>query len=110
MVVVRITLDVLPEKQLEVMQTLVSMIRPTGSEVGCLSCDVFCDVENKNRFSMLGEWETREALDQHILSHRFDALLGTKTLLDEPIKIQIYTVSMSEGMEAVEAVRSHRIN
>jgi quinol monooxygenase YgiN len=59
---------------------------------------------------MLGEWETREALDQHILSHRFDALLGTKTLLDEPIKIQIYTVSQSEGMEAVEAVRSHRIN
>jgi quinol monooxygenase YgiN len=110
MVVVRITLDVLPEKQLEVMQTLVSMIRPTGSEVGCLSCDVFFDVENKNRFSMLGEWETREALDQHILSHRFDALLGTKTLLDEPIKIQIYTVSQSEGMEAVEAVRSHRIN
>ncbi len=110
MVVVRITLDVLPEKQLEVMQTLVSMIRPTGSEVGCLSCDVFCDVENKNRFSMLGEWETREALDQHIVSHLFDALLGTKTLLDEPIKIQIYTVSQSEGMEAIEAVRNHRTN
>lgn len=110
MVVVRITLDVLPEKQLEVMQTLVSMIGPTGNEAGCLSCDVFCDVEDKNRFSMLGAWETREALDQHILSHRFGALLGTKTLLDEPIKIQIYTVSRSEGMEAIEAVRRHRIN
>ncbi len=110
MVVVRITLDVLPEKQLEVMQTLVSMIGPTGNEAGCLSCDVLCDVEDKNRFSMLGAWETRKALDQHILSHRFGALLGSKTLLDGPIKIQIYTVSQSEGMEAVEAVRSHRIN
>lgn len=108
MVVVRITLDVLPEKQLEVMQTLVSMVEPTGKERGCLSCDVFCDVEDKNRFSMLGEWETREDFDHHILSNRFGALLGTKTLLDEPIKIRIYTVSRSEGSEAITAARRNR--
>ena len=105
MIVVRITMNVLPEKQLEVTQTLLSMIEPTGKEAGCLSYSVFCDIEDKNRFSLLEEWETRENMDQHIRSHRFGVLLGTKALLSEPPKIQIHTVSQSEGMETVHAAR-----
>jgi len=108
MIFFRITMNVFPEKQLEVMQTLLSMIEPTGKEAGCLSYSVFCDIEDKNRFSLLEEWESRENLDHHIMSHRFGALLGTKTLLCEPPKIQIHTVSQSEGMEAINAVRSKR--
>ena len=106
MIVLRITLDVLPEKQLEVTQTLLSMIAPMGEEAGCLSCAVSCDIEDKNRFSMLGEWETREDLNQHFMSQRFGALLGAKSLLDTPMQFQIHTVSKSEGMEAIEAARS----
>ena len=105
MIVIRITMNVIPEKQLEMMQTLLSMIEPTTNEAGCLSYGVFCDIEDKNRFSLLEEWETREALDQHIASHRFGVLLGTKALLFEPREIQILTVSHSEGMDAIHTVR-----
>ncbi len=108
MIIVSITMNVLPEKQLEVMQTLLSMIEPTGREAGCLNYAVFCDIEDKNRFSLLEEWESRKDLDHHISSHRFGVLLGTKTLLCEPPKIQIYTISHLEGMEAIDAVRSKR--
>ncbi|HIJ57448.1 MAG TPA: antibiotic biosynthesis monooxygenase [Deltaproteobacteria bacterium] len=108
MIIVRITMNVLPEKQLEVTQTLLSMIESTGKEAGCLSYAVFCDIEDKNRFSLLEEWETREDLDHHIRSHRFGVLLGSKTLLCEPLKIQINTVSQSEGMEAIHAARDKR--
>jgi quinol monooxygenase YgiN len=109
MILVRITMNVLPEKQLEVMQTLLSMIEPTGKEAGCLSYAVFCDIEDNNLFNLLEEWETREDLDHHISSQRFGVLLGTKTLLCEPPKIRIHTVSQSEGMEVIDAVRSRRI-
>ena len=108
MIIVRITMNVLPEKQLEVTQTLLSMIDPTGKETGCLSYAVFCNIEDKNLFSLLEEWETREDLEQHIRSHRFGVLLGAKTLLREPPKIQIHTVSNSEGMEAIHAIRGKR--
>ena len=108
MIVVRITMNVLPEKQLEVTQTLLSMIEPTGKEAGCLSYAVFCDIEDKNRFSLLEEWETREDMDLHIRSYRFGVLLGTKALLSEPPKIQIHTVSQSEGMETIHEVRALR--
>jgi quinol monooxygenase YgiN len=107
-IIVKITMNVLPEKQLEVMQTLLSMIGPTGKETGCLSYAVFCDIEDKSLFSLLEEWETREDLDHHIRSHRFGVLLGTKALLCEPPKIHIHTVSKSEGMEVIHATRDKR--
>jgi quinol monooxygenase YgiN len=110
MIIFRITMDIIPEKQLEMIQTLLSMIEPTTREAGCLSYDISCDIEDKNRFSLLEEWETREDLDQHIASHRFGVLLGTKALLREPMEIQIHTVSHSEGMDAIHATRDKRLN
>ncbi|MBW2369198.1 MAG: antibiotic biosynthesis monooxygenase [Deltaproteobacteria bacterium] len=108
MIVVRITMNVLPEKQLELVQTLISMIGPSGKETGCISYVVFCDIEDRNCISLLQEWKTREDLDHHLRSQRFGVLLGTKSLLGEPPTIQIHTVSQSEGMAAVDAVRSKR--
>jgi quinol monooxygenase YgiN len=108
MVFLRITMNVFPEKQMELMQTLLSMIEPTGKEAGCLSYAVFCDIEDRNLFSLLEEWETRKDLDNHIRSYRFGILLGSKILLREPPKIQIHTVSQSEGMDSIRAVRDKR--
>ena len=101
-------MHVLPKKQKEVSQTLLSMIEPMGKEKGCLSSGVFCDMEDANSYSLIEEWETREDLDRHIRSKRFSVLLGAESLLNEPSEIQIHTVSHSEGMEAVNAVRGKK--
>ena len=108
MIILRITMNALPEKQKEVMQTLLSMIEPTAKEKGCLSYDVFRDMEDRNVFSLLEAWENREDLEHHLRSDRFGVLLGTKSLLSEQLKIQIHTVSHSEEMEAVKAARDKR--
>ena len=108
MIIVRIAMNVLSEKQKEVMQTLLSMIESTGKERGCLSHHVFRDIEDQKIFSRIDEWETREDLDDHIKSDRFSVLLGTKSLLYEPPQIEIHTVSHSEGMETIDAVRSKK--
>ena len=105
MIIVRITMNSLMEKRTEVMQTLLSMIESTENGRGCLSCRVLLDVEDKNVFNMIQEWETRKDLDDHIKSDRFSVLLGTKSLLCEPQQIEIHTVSLSEGMETVKAAR-----
>ncbi len=108
MIIIRIAMNALPEKQKEVMQTLLSMFEFMGKEKGCLSHHVFRDIENENVFNLIDEWETREDLDQHIMSSKFGVLLGTKSLLCEPPSIQIHTVSNSEGMAAVKAVRGKK--
>jgi quinol monooxygenase YgiN len=106
MIIVKITLNALADKHLEVTQTLLSLIEPVGKEPGCKNYNIFCDIHDKNHFCLLEEWETRENLDHHIRSCRFGVLLGIKTLLQEPLHIRIYTISHPRGMESVEAVRA----
>jgi len=96
--VIRTIMTVLPEKQKEVFQTLRSLIDPPGKEKGCLYCSILCDIENSNIFNIISEWKTRRQLNSHMRSDRFRVLLGTKSLLSEPMKIQIFTVSYSEGI------------
>ena len=108
MIVIKITMNAIPSKQLEMTQTLLSMIEPTEKESGCIGYDVFRDTQDQNLFCLLEEWKTREELDQHIASHQFSILLGTKALLSEPLDIQIFTVSRLEGMDAVLSIRDHK--
>jgi len=105
MIIVRITMKALMEKRTEMMQTLLSMIEPAGKEKGCLSYDVFSDIEGNTVFNLIEEWETREDLNRHIGSERFSVLLGTKSLLSKPLEMKIHTVSHSEGNEVVNALR-----
>jgi quinol monooxygenase YgiN len=104
-IIVRITMKALREKRTEMMQTLLSMIEPTGKEKGCLSYDVFCELEDNHVFSLIEEWETREDLDYHIRSQRFSVLLGTNSLLAKPLEMKIHMVSHSEGVEILNALR-----
>ncbi len=101
-------MNIRPEKRKEVMQTLLSMIEPMRQEKGCLDYHVFQNIEDENSVSIIGEWETREDLDTHMRSDKFGILLGTKSLLKEKQGILIYTISHSEGMEAVNTVRDKK--
>ncbi len=106
MIVVRITLNALADKHLEVTQTLLSLIEPVGKEKGCRNYNIFCDIHDKNHFCLLEEWETREDLDHHIRSFRFGVLLGTSPLLREPLDIRINTISLTETIEVIAAIRA----
>jgi len=103
--VIRTILNVHPEKQKEVLITLLSIIESPRKEKGCLSYSIFCNIEDNNVFELISEWETRQDLNHHIRSDIFSVLLGTKSLLCEPLEIQIFAVSAYEGIEAVNFVR-----
>ena len=105
MIIVRTTMNVLPEKQMEVMQTLLSLIETTGKEKGCIRYDAFCDISVKTALSLIEEWKTREDLDRHMRSQIFSVLLGTRSLLAKPLEMKIHTVSHSEGVEVTNALR-----
>jgi quinol monooxygenase YgiN len=107
---IRTTMNVLPEKQKEVLQTLLSLVEPPESEKGCLGYGIFGDIEDKNIFSLISSWDNRQHLDSHMKSDRFSVLLGTKSLLCQPLDIEILTISASEGMEAVNTVRRKGID
>jgi len=105
MITIKLTMNVFPEKRKEVLQTLLSFIGVPGKEKGCLSHSIFNEIQDENVFSLISEWETRRHMNCYIKSDRFSVLLGTKSLLCEPLKIQILTISGSEGTETVNSVR-----
>ena len=106
MIIVKTILSTLPEKQKEVMQTLLSMIEPPANGNGLLSYGIYHDIEDTTVFKLISEWKNRRHVNVHLSSDRFGVLLGTKSLLCKPIDIQILTVTQVEGMDAVRKARS----
>ena len=109
MIVVKIAMNVLPEKQKELVQTLLPMIGSMEKGAGCLSYALFCDIEDKTLLNLLAEWQTRKDLDRHFRSELFGVLLGTRNLLNQPHVIHIYTIQQLEGMEAVHTARGKEL-
>jgi len=50
------------------------------------------DIQKENRFILMEEWKTRGSLEKHFYSHQFSILLGTKTLLTEPMDMKVLTI------------------
>jgi quinol monooxygenase YgiN len=102
-------MNVLPQKQKEILQTLLALLQQPKNEKGCLSYGIFSDIEDKNVFNLISEWETRQYLDHYMKSNRFSILLGTKSLLSEPLEMQILAGSDLKGMEVVHNLRKNSI-
>ena len=106
--VLKMTMNVMFEKQKELVQTLLSMMEPMEKTAGCLNCTLYCDMEDKNLLMLYEEWQNRKDLDHHIRSEIFSVLLGTKSLLNEPHIINIHTIQQSEGADALLTIRKKK--
>ena len=51
--------------------------------LGCLSHNIFLDIENDNGLNLIEEWESRKDLDDHLQSEKFTLLMGTRYLLTD---------------------------
>jgi quinol monooxygenase YgiN len=99
MVVVIMEMRAIPEKCLELKQTLQALIEATRNEKGCLSHAIFEDIENKDHFCLVGQWQTQADWELYRQSERFSVLMGARSLLDrEP------------GYIVNEVIFSHSLN
>ena len=108
MIIVRTILNSLPEKQKEVLQTLLSMIEPPTNGNGLLSYGIYQDIEDETIFRLISEWNTRKHANNHLNSDQFGVLLGSRILLRKPVEVQICTVSQVEGIKAVRSARENK--
>ena len=68
-------------------------------ENGCVDSNIYRNAENENNFVLIEEWETRNALDDHLRSDLFMVLMGAGSLLSRPPEIMIHTVSQSSELK-----------
>lgn len=98
MILVIIRMTVLPEKHLEVSQTIASLSGLIRMEKGLHRCDFCQSIEDGNRLVLLEEWDTRENFMTHMKSDHFRVIKGAMNLLKEPYEMMVQTVSHPQGM------------
>ena len=101
MIPVIIRMKVLPEKRMELSQTIVLLIGSIRTEKGCKRCDFCQSFEDENELCILEEWDTQENLKSYLKSGRFRILRGAMNLLKEPYERMFHTVFHPEGMEEI---------
>ena len=101
MALVIIRMKVVPEKRLELSQTVASLSGSIRAEKGCRRCDFCQSIEDENRLFLIEEWDTQENLMIHLKSERFRVLRGAMNLLGEPYELMCHTVFHPAGMEEI---------
>ena len=95
MILAFVRMEVLPEKRKELRQTIHSIVSEMKTENGCTDSRYYQNIENENEFLLIGEWENRESLDDHLQSNRFTVLMGARSLMSQPPEIVIQMASQS---------------
>ena len=106
LITVTIRMDVLPEKTKEFLQTILFIVKSVRAEPGCLSCHFYQDMEEVNKFILVGKWTKQEDMYNHLRSDTFSILLGAMNLLNDSPDIKFYVASCTaSGMEPINMIR-----
>ena len=98
MIAVTISMEVPQEKTREFLQTILLIIKSMRREKGCLGYHFYHDMEDENKFRLVGKWAKQEDMNNHLRSDTFSVLLGSMNLLQESPDIRFYEVScMGQG-------------
>jgi quinol monooxygenase YgiN len=103
-ILVTLRMIVQPERRSDLLETMRGMLEPTRVERGCLTYRLYEDVENRNTFFLVEEWDTQKDLESHIRTDNQRRLVALMDLLSEPPELQFNTVSHTAGMDLIENV------
>ena len=81
------------------------VIGPTAVQPGCISCRFYQDVNDPDAVYLVEEWESRKELDHHLNSQEYRIVLSLLDMSAQPPEFKISTISKTEGLEALEAVK-----
>jgi quinol monooxygenase YgiN len=99
------TVTVRPEKRMELCLTINSLMNLIRSERGCRAFKFYGEVGDQNSFSLVGEWETREAWDHHLTSDNFAVLIGSLRLLSNRSEVNFKVLAHAPAIEAITRAR-----
>lgn len=87
----------------EFVESLRSLVSDFNKEKGCIGCSLYRDFEKENTFCMVGEWETRQDMENHFQSRNFEVLLGAASVLGNTFKMIITEVLETGGYELAKS-------
>ncbi len=97
----------IPFKKLdEALEILGSIMQRTSFESGCVSCNVYREVDSENAIMIEEIWKNEEDLARHLRSDEYQKILLLAEMASSPPEIRFYTIQRSAGVEAIEKARN----
>ena len=107
MVLATIRMIIPPKKRDKALKILRSMAEQCRDKPGCLSCNIYGDLQGKDVLMLEEVWRAEEDLDLHIRSEEYRNLLLVLEMGVKQPEIRFDTISSSTGIETIEKARSH---
>ncbi len=84
-----IKLDIKKDKLDEFVETLIELSDGYRKEKGCIDISLYKDIEKKYTYSVVGEWKTQQAMENHFKSKNFSVLIGAAKVLGNNLQMNI---------------------
>ena len=110
MITVSLEFRVSHKRRKDFMNSARLILGPTKIQSGCVSCRLYQDINEPGAVYLVEEWESRKKLDRQFNSDQYRIILSLMEASDRFPDIKINTISKTEGLEAIEAVRSESRN
>jgi quinol monooxygenase YgiN len=102
MIVVTTRVVAKPKARKKLLGILRGIIEPTRVLNGCRGYRAYRDLENKNAFLVIEEWESTEDFERYIRSEDYRIFLTAIDLLCDAPEIKIRTFDRPEGIEHIQ--------
>lgn len=66
------------------------LVKETVKEQGCISYELFQELDNPNNLTLIEEWEDEDALQRHTQTPHFVDLVGKLSLYEKELPVLIY--------------------
>jgi quinol monooxygenase YgiN len=105
MILSTIRLTIPAQKRGEALKILRSVAELCRDDPGCLSCQIYGDLEEKNVLMFEEAWRFQEDLELHLRSDEYRNLLLVLEMAPRQPEIRFDTISNSTGIETIEKAR-----
>ncbi|MHC1767725.1 MAG: putative quinol monooxygenase [Verrucomicrobiia bacterium] len=94
-----------PKQHAQVLEILRSVLGPTATQPGCLSCRIYEEYGAEESIVYCQSWESEAALHEHIRSDLYLALLAACELSNRAPEFGFHHVSRTQGMDLIHQLR-----
>ena len=94
-----------PKSRAEVVRILAAQLGATRLQPGCLRCNLYQGIENRQTITLVEEWESQAELDLRLRSEDYRSVLAAIELAPEQPIIHFDTVTRRGGLEIVASAR-----
>jgi quinol monooxygenase YgiN len=105
MILATIRMTIPPQKRGEALKILRSVAELCRDDPGCLSCNIYEDLQDNKVLVFEEVWTAEEGLDLHLRSEEYRNLLLVVEMAPKQPEIRFDTISSSTGIETIEKAR-----